>query len=152
MDLSFALDAYADRPPAPDGPRALLLEVGGDWYGVPLASVRVVVRDPVVTRVPEAPGEVVGVTNVRGEVIPVVDTGTVLGVARGGGTATVAVVQTRRGPIGLAGGTEADGVVLDEDLGESALGLGLRRHRAGGRVVTLLDTEALAAQIAGGRS
>ncbi|WP_354698111.1 hypothetical protein DSM112329_03776 [Paraconexibacter sp. AEG42_29] len=149
MDLPFAFDAYAERAPAPSGLRALLLVVRGDRYAVRLERVRVVLSQPVITRLPDAAGALLGVTNVRGEVVPVVDTGAVLGVGPLRVAATAAVVDTARGPLALAGGDDPSSVVLDEAVGESDLPLGLVRHRTGDGVATLLDLDALAAVITG---
>ena len=50
---------------------AFLLEE--ECYGIPLALVREIVRVPPLTEVPRAPAHLVGVMNLRGEVLPVYD-------------------------------------------------------------------------------
>jgi len=45
----------------------------GGLYAVDISDVREIVRLQRLTRVPKAPGHVLGVTNLRGHVIPVVD-------------------------------------------------------------------------------
>ncbi|MGH9521847.1 MAG: chemotaxis protein CheW [Terriglobales bacterium] len=42
-------------------------------YGLPIASVREIVRAPDITPVPQTPQHIAGVTNLRGRVIPVID-------------------------------------------------------------------------------
>lgn len=64
----------ADVVPATQA-RLLLFEVRGRRYACDLASVREIVPFGVVTRLPGAPPAVVGVSNVRGLVVTVVDLG-----------------------------------------------------------------------------
>ena len=127
--------------------RALLLPVGEDVYAVPLARVREVLSPLRVTPVPLAPGTVLGVVNVRGEVVPVLDTGALLGVRPVGHTGTVAaaVVDTERGPAALAASGEPAVETLGEDLGPSDLAAAAGRRRASPGVATLLDVEAACA-------
>src|SRR3954453_18870089 len=47
--------------------------VGGDVFGVPLALVHEIVRVPEITSVPDAPGYVQGVINLRGKIVSVID-------------------------------------------------------------------------------
>lgn len=52
----------------------LIFQLGGESYGLPIASVDEVVRVPSeVTRVPGAPAYVMGVFNLRGKAIPLID-------------------------------------------------------------------------------
>jgi purine-binding chemotaxis protein CheW len=72
-------------------------------YGLPVGSVREVLRVGEVTRVPQAPPHIRGVTNVRGSILPVVE------------------IRTRVGLGPLDPGPSARIVVLE--VGERALGL-----------------------------
>lgn len=72
-------------------------------FGLPVASVREVLRVGELTRVPQAPPHIRGVTNVRGSILPVVE------------------VRTRIGLAPLDPGPAARIVVLE--VGERALGL-----------------------------
>jgi purine-binding chemotaxis protein CheW len=47
--------------------------IGEETYGVPIGSVREIVRVPEVTVVPNAPEMIEGVINLRGKIIPVMD-------------------------------------------------------------------------------
>jgi two-component system chemotaxis sensor kinase CheA len=67
-----------------------ILPVGGEWYGVPAASVRKVFRAPWITPVPSTPPLVAGVTNLQGEILAVID----LLAARG--AAPMALAQEER--------------------------------------------------------
>src|SRR5271157_2071181 len=47
--------------------------IGNETYGVRIASVREIVRVLDITAVPNAPGIIVGVINLRGKIVPVMD-------------------------------------------------------------------------------
>jgi purine-binding chemotaxis protein CheW len=47
--------------------------IGRETFGLPIASVREIVRVPEITSVPNAPEYIEGVINLRGRIIPVVD-------------------------------------------------------------------------------
>jgi purine-binding chemotaxis protein CheW len=53
----------------------LVFSLGESSFGLPVADIREVMRVGPITRVPEAPFAVAGVTDLRGRVIPVVDLG-----------------------------------------------------------------------------
>ena len=72
--------------------RALLLPVGNDLYAVDMAVAREVVASPEIQPLPTAPATVVGVFNLRGEIVPVFDTAMLLGLGRGEGGRGFAVV------------------------------------------------------------
>jgi chemotaxis signal transduction protein len=59
--------------------RVLILRINSDYYAVPMESVHQVLRHPQVTEVPMAPAGLLGVLNVRGEIVPFFDTGTLTG-------------------------------------------------------------------------
>ncbi len=77
--------------------------LAGEEYAVELASVREILKAPVVTEVPRVPAHVMGVIMVRGEVIPVFDPRALLGLPRGASerTARVLVCDAGDGPCGL---------------------------------------------------
>src|SRR5256885_17103531 len=47
--------------------------VGTELFGVPISTVQEIVRVPAITQIPQAPGFVEGVINLRGRIIPVID-------------------------------------------------------------------------------
>lgn len=51
----------------------LIFELAGQRYGIPLRSVREVVRAVAITALPMAPPVIEGIINVRGAVVPVFD-------------------------------------------------------------------------------
>ena len=134
--------APATATPAADrlAPRWLLIPVGPEWYVLPLARTREVVRAPVATRLPAAPSAVLGVFNLRGDLVPLLDTAALLGTGRLERSPCVAGVDTPHGPAGLAISGDATalepGVVLE--IGEPG-----GPARVGERIVAPLDVDAL---------
>jgi chemotaxis signal transduction protein len=129
---------------------ALVLPIGEERYAVPTASVREVAAAVRCTPLPAAPPWVLGVVNLRGEVVPLLDTSTMLGLGPMSRRASfAAVVDLEAGPAALA--SDAVPVVADLDgtLGHSDLPGSLGRHRVGGQLVVLLDPEALVAAARG---
>jgi len=120
----------------------LLLPVHDDRYAVPLRMVQEVLEPRVITRLPGAPPAVLGILNVRGVVVGVVDTGLLLGLPPLGGASAVAVVRVARGVVALAASARPVAEELGEDLGPSALPAALGRRRTAAGVATLLDLEA----------
>lgn len=47
--------------------------IGEETFGVPISTVREIVRVPEITAVPNAPDHIVGVINLRGKIVPVMD-------------------------------------------------------------------------------
>lgn len=59
--------------------RALLLfSLGEEWYAFPIEGVREIYNDYLVTRIPRTPEFILGVVNVRGEIISITDLGTMM--------------------------------------------------------------------------
>jgi purine-binding chemotaxis protein CheW len=125
--------------------QALLLPVGADRYALELVAIREVVLAPTVIPLPGAPPTVLGVANLRGEVVPVFDTVALLGRGRLERLTFAAVAETETGPAALAADGEPSTVVLDQAAGapESSVASGRFVLRNG--IVALLDVEALLA-------
>ncbi len=64
--------------------KVCLLTIGGEVYAVDLRNVREVFEVDVITPVPGMPSALVGVTNVRGAVIPVMDLRRMMGLPTAG--------------------------------------------------------------------
>ena len=108
--LTGAVGPAARVGPAPQAPRSVDLLAFADWvaereglnaaaetvepvrtfvsfrldreeFGIPIQSVREVLRVEEITRVPHAPPHIRGVTNVRGRILPVVEMRTRVGLA-----------------------------------------------------------------------
>jgi purine-binding chemotaxis protein CheW len=104
--------------------------------------VQEVLEPRVVTRLPDAPPSVLGIINVRGVVVGVLDTAVLLGLPPLGTARSVAVVRVARGLAGLAASARPTTEELGEDLGASPLPAALGRRRTSSGVATLLDLEA----------
>ena len=123
--------------------RALRLHIGADKYAVPMAVAREVLAAPVLTKLPTAPASVLGVCNLRGEIIPVFDTGTLLGLGPLPSVVSVAIVDTELGPGGLAASAMGEAVELGDPVGvtEGAGTAGAFATEDG--LAVLIDVEAL---------
>lgn len=51
----------------------VVFELGSEYFGVNIASVQSIIKLQPITQLPHAPGFVEGVTNLRGNVLPVID-------------------------------------------------------------------------------
>lgn len=56
----------------------LKFRLGQEWYAVPIAVVREIHNEYAVTRIPRVPDYVLGVINVRGEIVSVTDLGALI--------------------------------------------------------------------------
>ena len=56
-----------------DPRRMVTFTVGAEEFGVPIRSVREIVRMMKITAVPDTPADIRGIVNLRGSVIPIVD-------------------------------------------------------------------------------
>lgn len=133
----------------------LTFALGDEEYGLPVLKVREIIKVMDITAVPQVPGHIKGVINLRGKVIPLMDVRLRFGMPeRAYDERTVVIVMdVGEAPIGLI----VDGVseVLEippsqvdrhTQFGRSAsrpviAGIG----RIGDRVAVLLDTEVLVA-------
>lgn len=58
-------------------------KTGDEYFGVPIAKVKEIVRVPEITAVPDTPAFLKGVINLRGRIIPVIEMNGRLGLAAG---------------------------------------------------------------------
>jgi purine-binding chemotaxis protein CheW len=123
---------------------AVLVPVGSDLYAVPIGWVREVVSVPRLTRLVTAPSAVLGLFNLRGEIVPLLDTAALLGVGRSEALFVV-VLQTQLGPVGLSVTAFPQRAMLATALGPSELAATLGSFRVGDQVAVLLDVEAVLA-------
>ena len=130
--------------------RALLLRVGEDAYAVPMTTAREVVAAPETTPLPSAPAAVLGVCNVRGEIIPVFDSGTLLGIAPIASVGAVAILETALGPAGMAMSDIGESVELGEPVASTETPGTAGAFVVGSQVVVLVDIEALLAPVRSG--
>ncbi len=102
--------------------RALLLPLGNVWYAVEMVAAREVLEAPSISPLVTAPPTVLGVVNLRGDVVPVFDTGRLLGVgSRHGAAFVVVVVDVDRRAAGLAVTATPETALLGEHREPSEL-------------------------------
>jgi len=100
-------------PPAPDAPpapRACLFALAGARFAVDVRSAREVVLFDEITAVPRAPRHLVGVANLRGTVMPIVDARELLGLEEPRSGRSVRTLVVRDGAVQAA-------LVVDTVLG-----------------------------------
>jgi chemotaxis signal transduction protein len=123
--------------------RVLVMAVNAAFFAVPMASVHQVLRHPLVTRVPLSPAGLIGVVNVRGEIVPLLDTGMLTGTGGLSEPPFAVLVSGEKDVVALA----ADELPIAADFGEP-VGPGTRPgelavYSDGGRLVILVDIEEL---------
>jgi purine-binding chemotaxis protein CheW len=123
--------------------QALLFPVGQDWYALPLTVVREVIHAPVVTRIPAQSDWLAGVANLRGELLPVVDTAARLGAPHAEAT-HLAIVVTAKGSAGLCITGTPEPATLGDPTGAGEGPAAVARFAVGDKVATLLDVDELA--------
>ncbi len=131
--LPAHLRAVLDVAPPPPAPatvrpkRWLCFDVAGQSFAVELMKVQEVQRVPVIVPVRGAPPGILGVINLRGEILPVMDLGMHLGFPAcdaSGLAARVIVLEEKGKTLGLLVSTVADVATLNEsdiERSESAL-------------------------------
>ena len=150
--MTAARPAHSTRPADEAGESFLTLTVADQLCAVPVLSVRDVLAAQAITRIPLAPSEVAGSLNLRGRIVTAIDLRRRLGLTEreAGGTGPMSVVVERDGELYslLADGV---GEVLPLPPGDRApnpptlnalwreVSLGV--HRAGDRLIILLDVE-----------
>jgi len=99
-----AAQAAAASVPAPVGTLHLItFRLDAEEFGLPVETVREVIRVGDITRVPQAPPHIRGVTNLRGRILPVVEIRTRVGLAPlvPRSTARIIVTDVRGRVLGL---------------------------------------------------
>lgn len=122
---------------------ALILPVAPDLYALPLDHAREVVGRPAVTPLPTAPPVVRGLINLRGEIVPLLDTAMLLGIGTVSAVEFGVVATSPYGQVALAATDLPQHAVLDEAVGPSELPGTSGLYRLGQHVVALLDPEVL---------
>jgi purine-binding chemotaxis protein CheW len=120
-----------------------MLMVNGASFAVPMTTVHQVLRYPVVTRVPLAPTGLMGLLNVRGEIVALLDTGLLTATGALGEPPFAVLVSGEKEMVALA----AEELPVAADFGDP-VGPGtqpgeLGVYSSGGRLVVLVDIEEL---------
>jgi purine-binding chemotaxis protein CheW len=136
MNASHGTPAAASsQAPALAG-KYLTFHLAGESYGLPILKVQEIIRLMKITRVPKAPGFVLGVVNLRGKVIPIINMRRKFGLEAVPDTerTCIIVVQIANGRQNIVLGVVVDEVSEVMDLNSEQLsktppmGAG-RRHR-----------------------
>lgn len=124
----------------------VIFRLGDEHYGIGVSAVREIVDRPGLTTVPEAPRDMVGVMNLRGQVVPVIDLRTRLAIAEPGAGDRLIVMELEGATIGgIVDGVEAVQAVPAETVQPASTVAGLQRDymlgvaRLSDRLVLLLD-------------
>ncbi len=133
--------------------QCLLMPVGSEWYLLDMRWLHEVVAAPALSELPTAPGSILGLFNLRGQIVPMFDTAALLGLVPMGSAPFALVVETELGPAGLAASGVPESVPLGERIGDSETPGGVTVHAFGERIATLLDPTVLLSptRIGGGR-
>ncbi|MBX9348608.1 chemotaxis protein CheW [Chromobacterium piscinae] len=148
FDRSFSL---APASPAAGSVNLLTIRIGTEPYAIRLADIRGLHADRSILELPSPLPELLGVTNFRGQIVPVYQLAALLGKAAGAAPRWM-VLAKASAPLALA--FEAFDSHICADAGQliasaDAAGQGRPREgvRTGAGVVPVLDIGALAAQI-----
>jgi purine-binding chemotaxis protein CheW len=125
--------------------RALVFPVLADWHLLDMLCVREVVTEPLVTELPTAPTVVLGVFNLRGEIVPMFDTAALLGLGTLRSSLFAVVVESPSGLAGLATTGIPEAVELGGPVGSTETRGTSSSYAIGMRIATLLDLSVLLA-------
>jgi chemotaxis signal transduction protein len=122
---------------------ALLLPVGADLCALPVDWAREVVAAPTLTPLATAPPVVIGLFNLRGQIVPVLDTAALLGLGRVETVAFAVVVNSAHGLAALATTGVPQRQMLDTPAGPSDLPGTTGLYQVGRQAAALLDAATL---------
>lgn len=123
--------------------KALVLPIAEEHYGFALSSVQQVISSPRVTHLPAAEPALLGLINVRGEIVPLFDLAVLTDVGERGASAFAILVETSHGLAALGVAAMPESVELDEASGSEGFGEEARVFPVDGHMVTLLEVENL---------
>lgn len=101
-------------------------KTGDEYFGVPIARVKEIVRVPEITAVPDTPAFLKGVINLRGRIIPVIEMNGRLGLAAGKGrkkTNRILVLELDGSVVGLLVDSSSEILKVPEELIEPPPGV-----------------------------
>lgn len=134
----------------------IVIRVGDEQYGIDIKYVDNIIHVFSITRVPKVASYVKGVINVRGEVIPVMDIRTKMGLApaeRTRDTRIVIIKSEQQGYVGLIVDAVREVVTLEVDYiekmsydrtGKDMFVTGVGKHQGG--LISLLDLNEVLAE------
>jgi purine-binding chemotaxis protein CheW len=123
--------------------RVLVVAVNAAYFAVPMETVHQVLRHPLVTRVPLSPPSLLGVVNVRGEIVPLLDTGVLTGTGALITPPFAVLVSGDKDLLALAAKELPVAADFEEPVGPGTQPGELGVYSNGGRLVVLIDIEEL---------
>jgi len=123
--------------------RVLVMAVNDAFFAVPMATVHQVLRHPKVTRVPLSPAGLLGVVNVRGEIVAFLDTGVLTGTGSLDDPPFAVLVSGETEMVALAAEDLPIAADFEEPVGPGTQPGELGVYSSGGRLVVLVDIEEL---------
>ena len=123
--------------------RVLVMAAASAYFAVPMATVHQVLRHPLVTRIPLSPAGLLGVVNVRGEVVPLLDTAVLTGTGSLHAPPFAVLVSSGDEMVALAAEELPIAADLEEPVGAGAGSGQIAVYSNGGRLVVLIDVEEL---------
>jgi len=124
--------------------RVLIFGVNGAFFAVPMETVHQVLRHPVVTNIPLSPTGLLGVVNVRGEIVPLLDTGVLTGTGGISKSPFAVLVSGQKDMVALAAEELPIAADFEEPVGPGSRPGELGVYSSGGRLVVLIDIDELA--------
>jgi purine-binding chemotaxis protein CheW len=123
--------------------RVLVIAANDSYFAVPMARVHQVLRHPLVTRIPLSPAGLLGVVNVRGEIVPLLDTAVLTGTGSLNEPPFAVLVSGDDDMVALAAQELPTAADFDEPVGPGAQPGEVGVYSDGGRLVVLIDVEEL---------
>jgi purine-binding chemotaxis protein CheW len=123
--------------------RVLVIAANDAYFAVPMARVHQVLRHPLVTRIPLSPPGLVGVVNVRGEIVPLLDTAVLTGNGTLNEPPFAVLVSGEDDMVALAAQELPIAADFDEPVGPGSQPGEVGVYSDGGRLVVLIDVEEL---------
>jgi purine-binding chemotaxis protein CheW len=124
--------------------RVLILAVNSAFFAVPIETVHQVLRHPIVTHVPLPPAGLLGLVNVRGEIVPLLDAGVLTGTGALSESPFAVLVSGGKDMIALAAEELPIAADFEEPVGPGSRPGELGVYSNGGRLVVLIDVDELA--------
>src|ERR1700738_919252 len=121
--------------------RVLIFGVNGAFFAVPMETVHQVLRHPVVTNIPLSPTGLLGVVNVRGEIVPLLDTGVLTGTGGISKSPFAVLVSGQKDMVALAAEELPIAADFEEPVGPGSRPGELGVYSSGGRLVVLIDID-----------
>jgi purine-binding chemotaxis protein CheW len=124
--------------------RVLVFGANAAFFAVPMETVHQVLRHPVVTPIPLSPTGLLGVLNVRGEIVPLLDTGVLTGTGSLNKSPYAVLVSGQKDMVALAAEELPIAANFDEPVGPGSRPGELGVYSSDGRLVILIDIDELA--------